>query len=389
MRYFKKDLLYNMLHHIVHRIKSAAIKFLSVSNDKMFCCNCNKSLSLATQYESVLVALPSESFPQEILDTARELKFSPGNCIQITPAWLVGRHAAVVQGRLGLYTGSIGGDGYYPEDSLTWKNIHEILRLRLNPNRYGRPKVNVAVPLVHRFSRGYYHWVVEELPRLQTLETFMKENASRPTLIIPGNAPSFIYQSLNLLGYQTEFIKEWSERTTLVSELILPSFRDHFNWLPVSVLIWMRERFTAAAIDMGGELKPTVSNRIYISRRKAGRRKILQESELTSRLEKMGFTCVDLEDLTFQQQILLFKEAEIIVGPHGAGLTNMIWSEQARIVEIFGQPIIPCYYKLARQLGFEYTCVVGDVQDGDIRINLEFVIEAISNLIDINQNYEP
>ena len=54
-------------------------------------------------------------------------------------------------------------------------------------------------------------------------------------------------------------------------------------------------------------------------------RKLVNESEIKSRLEKVGFQSVKLSNISLENQIQIFKNAEIIVGLHGAGFTNLIF----------------------------------------------------------------
>ena len=53
---------------------------------------------------------------------------------------------------------------------------------------------------------------------------------------------------------------------------------------------------------------------------------------------KKGFLIIKLSKLSFNEQIELFNKAKIIIGSHGAGLTNIIFSEPStQIIEI-GNP---------------------------------------------------
>jgi Glycosyltransferase 61 len=75
----------------------------------------------------------------------------------------------------------------------------------------------------------------------------------------------------------------------------------------------------------------------YISRNKVVRkvRMILNEEELFTPLKNLGFSIYYMEDLTFDQQIKLFRSSEIITGFHGAGLSYLIFCEPGtRVHEI-------------------------------------------------------
>ena len=60
------------------------------------------------------------------------------------------------------------------------------------------------------------------------------------------------------------------------------------------------------------------NERIYISRRYATSRRVLNEEELCSLLQKYGFRICYLEQLSLKQQMVLFHGAGVILAPHGA-----------------------------------------------------------------------
>jgi capsular polysaccharide biosynthesis protein len=63
---------------------------------------------------------------------------------------------------------------------------------------------------------------------------------------------------------------------------------------------------------------------------------LLNEEELCDELQECGFTRVHCEDLTAREQRKLFSEAEMIIAPHGAALTNLVFCQLGtRVVELF------------------------------------------------------
>ncbi|WP_420137159.1 glycosyltransferase family 61 protein [Sphingomonas sp.] len=68
--------------------------------------------------------------------------------------------------------------------------------------------------------------------------------------------------------------------------------------------------------------------KIYLSRRDALNRRLpLNEEEVTSTLEARGFEIIAPGELSWADQIRAFREAAIIVAPHGAALSNLAWTE--------------------------------------------------------------
>jgi len=50
-------------------------------------------------------------------------------------------------------------------------------------------------------------------------------------------------------------------------------------------------------------------------------RRIINEHEVIEALATFGFVAYALEEMSFSEQVRLFSQAEMVVAPHGAGLT--------------------------------------------------------------------
>ena len=82
------------------------------------------------------------------------------------------------------------------------------------------------------------------------------------------------------------------------------------------------------------------NKRIYISRRNAEWRKVVNETTLYSDLEKNGFAIIDLESKRIDDQINFIQSANKIISPHGSGLVNLIFSSpETSVVEIMPKNI--------------------------------------------------
>lgn len=101
------------------------------------------------------------------------------------------------------------------------------------------------------------------------------------------------------------------------------------------------------------------SKKIFVSREDAGRRMLKNREEVLEILKSRGFKSYKLAELSFEEQVYLFSNAEKIVGVHGAGLTNILFSSNAEVVEIFGALFKPTYYLMAEALGINYHAVSG------------------------------
>lgn len=80
------------------------------------------------------------------------------------------------------------------------------------------------------------------------------------------------------------------------------------------------------------------SNRIIVSRGSSTTRRWLNENECKESLNTLGFELIDPSKLSLSEQVKAFSSAEIILGPHGAGLTNIMFCNPGtKVIEIRSQ----------------------------------------------------
>jgi capsular polysaccharide biosynthesis protein len=73
---------------------------------------------------------------------------------------------------------------------------------------------------------------------------------------------------------------------------------------------------------------------IYISRVNSPR-SLPGESQLEDLLRNKGFFIAHSESVPWKDQISLFRHAKVVVGPHGAGLSNLVFSQpEPTLVEL-------------------------------------------------------
>jgi capsular polysaccharide biosynthesis protein len=101
--------------------------------------------------------------------------------------------------------------------------------------------------------------------------------------------------------------------------------------------------------------------RLYVTRASARRRRVANEDELVRALAPLGFETVVMDGLSVGEQARLFSEAEIVVGPDGGALTNIVFSQPGvTLVELFdANYIIVGFWELTTRAGGNYHVVVG------------------------------
>jgi hypothetical protein len=132
-------------------------------------------------------------------------------------------------------------------------------------------------------------------------------------------------------------------------------------------------------------LETEFPKKIYISRQDASMRRIVNEDVLFGRIKKLGFCRVLLSRLSAVEQISMLANAKEILGPHGMGMTNIIFnSRRGRLVELFS-PIIgsDAYAFVAKAVGFNYGLIVGEAIGGDqldYQVNISAVTETLESM---------
>ena len=64
----------------------------------------------------------------------------------------------------------------------------------------------------------------------------------------------------------------------------------------------------------------------------------MNEKELFNKLKKIGFKLVYFENLSFEDQISIASNCKIMVGYHGAGLTNLLFMRpRTKVFEIINK----------------------------------------------------
>jgi capsular polysaccharide biosynthesis protein len=141
-----------------------------------------------------------------------------------------------------------------------------------------------------------------------------------------------------------------------VDRLLLPwTVHGEFQYHPC-VREWFA-RMSAAVPERGKDFP----RRIYIDRRGAAFRPLQDEAAVLEAVRRFGFVAVRPETLSLADQIRLFRGAEAIVAPHGAGLTNLGFCRPGCVVlELHMDAYVHwCYRHLSALCGLRYDCVLG------------------------------
>lgn len=209
-----------------------------------------------------------------------------------------------------------------------------------------------ATWILERVYDNHSHWLTAHLPKL----VLLRDRGMLGHVLLPAKLTPVMETSLRRLGLKAEQFSTFEpDRPIEVERLTLLS-TDRFR---PDLLRPVRQA-------IGEDAKPA-TRRVFVSRAKAPRRRLIDEDQLWPLLEARGFEKVFLEDLSFDEQVALMGETRVLFAPHGAGLTNMMFCpEGTRIVEIADLTFPnPNFYALAAAMGHDYWLLPG-VGQGDV-----------------------
>jgi Glycosyltransferase 61 len=228
------------------------------------------------------------------------------------------------------------------------KYYYGLESMRLKRKRQMDEAVLVAMPFHHNF----YHWMIDILPRLTLVDR--APHLQHLPLIVPKSAPGFVAESLKLAGYQskTVFLDDgvYRFKTLHMLSLLSPMLE-----VSADAVSWLNTTFSKSSSQ-------TTPKRIYVSRRDAKIRFVSNEAELAEQLAASGFETVLMSDYSLADQINLFRNADYIIGPHGAGFVHLAFSKPGTtFIEFFSRAHhSPSYNRLSSIRRLKYGFLVGE-----------------------------
>ena len=245
-------------------------------------------------------------------------------------------------------------------------DANPVMRRRLPKARRQR---GTHLLLTNQWARNHFHWLLDTLPRAALLP--LDELREQP-VIVPGGLSSGQVESLERIGIDRSRLVTFDGGHLQVSELVFPSLVGGTGNPPRWALTWLRDRLVPSPGETG--------RRLYVSRADAASRRVANETELVAALAHHGFERVTPGMLPMFEQLRMFAEAEVILGPHGAGMVNLLGARPgARVIELFERRYVNgCYYALADALELSYWYLVAE---GSGRTDLRVDIAAVERTL--------
>ena len=195
-----------------------------------------------------------------------------------------------------------------------------------------------AVHLAGRSAGNYFHWLVEYLPRL--LNAIEGKADKDAPILIPENLPNSMMRALAIVNagrFPTQVVPKGAALE--VERLFVPSMHTFIvdaMAMPLRAigamsgrhLQFVRQKVLSTVSSVPASRFP---RKIFLCRGSRPR-SITNEAEIQESLMQDGFIAIDTATMTFEDQVCLFRNAEIIVGASSAAFANLLFCERNPVV---------------------------------------------------------
>lgn len=247
----------------------------------------------------------------------------------------------------------------------------------INPNPKGE-NVNLGV------MDGYFHLLLEFIPLM----------LKYPQLTFVGNAKYHGQLIKCLEFFNLDFVSQFRSDEKEVWEKLAPiaSLKQHFMATRIpgsiypdyeSISIVRREVLRRIEVDAPCDTKSRI---LFVSRNSDTKsRNLVNEQELLYQLGKrFDVDCITPSDMSLNEQFCAFRGARVIIGPHGAGLSNILVTRpQSLVIELNKDSDVRWhYYRMSKILNLKHHLVIGSSTKSDEILVSERNIESILNKIE-------
>jgi hypothetical protein len=205
---------------------------------------------------------------------------------------------------------------------------------------------------------NYSHWMMELLPRLGLLAEagYGPERVDR-YLVNLGGAP-YERETLTLAGLPSEKLLPVTAASHFRCENVITTSLRTKHWQH-SLPAWVPEYLRRLTNLLPGS---SATKRLYLTRRNASFRQVINEEELLPILRANSFEVFDPAERSVREQAAIFGDAEAIVSPHSSAMTNLVFCRPGTaVMEIFAADYFDVsFWTAATSSACRYSAVMGE-----------------------------
>lgn len=188
--------------------------------------------------------------------------------------------------------------------------------------------IKFGIDATGRCSSNYWHSLIEYLPR-----TVGNASNELDFFLISANIPNSIMEAFRIVHPFCQFIKVPENDFIEVENLSIPDFvtycKDSSPILAADMFKFDKTSILSLSKTLLSKIpqKNEFGEKIFLYRHSQFRN-VANQNLLAEKLKKLGFTSLDPLELSFKQQVNLFRNAKILVSFGGATWANLIFCKK-------------------------------------------------------------
>lgn len=210
-------------------------------------------------------------------------------------------------------------------------------------------------------AHNYYHWNVDVLPKLGILELAGYSLDDVDRIVLRDFNQKFHHDAFARLGIAEEKLYLTENAPYFRCQRLLHVDLRNFVGMQMNRVVpdYLRSVFLEKPQSVRGR-------KLFIARANNHARPITNQDKALELVGRYGYETVYMEGLTLAEQAEMFNSASVIVGTHGAGLTNLVYCEPGTtVVEIYGEHVYSFFYGLSNLCGLRYIPILSSPDDYD------------------------
>jgi len=191
--------------------------------------------------------------------------------------------------------------------------------------------VESGLNVMHEYENNYFHFIAETLPRM-----VLAEEAGVPPMVpflVTGDLHPNIAKLFDISNTARRPVIAMEKGTLYrVEEMYYPSdltsVIDAYEGGRAARQTGLDVGRISIAIDRCKQffpIAPGSGRRKIFASRNGSYRNLLNQKQIENRLLENGFEIICPDELNLEEQIRIFQDAEMVVGPTGAQMSNMVW----------------------------------------------------------------
>lgn len=191
------------------------------------------------------------------------------------------------------------------------------------------------------YPNNHFHIFFEFLLRV----TYLKNINFQGVIWLPSDLKIYLKSSLFKKTYKKLKIKFFDTSKNIL--FLNCSYLTHVNtrWYYKKKKKFFSKQFRDLIIDFRNDVsrnnlyvKNNSHKNIIVSRSTASGRMLINENKLYQKLKKYNFVLVDFSKYSFKKQFEIAKNCKIMIGYHGAGLSNTVFmNKNSTLIEIYNK----------------------------------------------------